>query len=80
MNETYALLQRLTGYAGPVQYVPERTGDIRHSLAHVGAARDAIGYDPKVELEEGLRRTVEWYQNQGAIEMATPIRTAVECG
>lgn len=64
LNQTYALLQKLTGYAGPPAYGPERAGDVKHSLADISAAREALGYAPAVGFEEGLRRTVEWYRTQ----------------
>jgi UDP-glucose 4-epimerase len=40
-------------------YEPPRAGDIRHSWADVSAAREALGWEPSVPLDEGLRRTVE---------------------
>lgn len=61
LSETYATLQKLTGYVEPPQYGPERAGDIKHSLADISLAREAFGYDPKVGFEQGMRRTVEWY-------------------
>jgi nucleoside-diphosphate-sugar epimerase len=64
LNQTIQVLKKLTGYAGDVKYGPERTGDIKHSLADISRARKHLGYDPKVAFEEGLRRTVEWYQSQ----------------
>jgi nucleoside-diphosphate-sugar epimerase len=57
-------LQKLTGYSGEAKYGPERGGDIKHSLADISRAESALGYQPKVEFEEGLRRTVEWYREQ----------------
>ncbi|HYH00678.1 MAG TPA: SDR family oxidoreductase [Terriglobales bacterium] len=64
LNETYRLLQKLTGYDQDPTYGEERAGDIRHSLADVALARESFGYDPKVGFEEGLRKTVEWYRTQ----------------
>jgi nucleoside-diphosphate-sugar epimerase len=64
LNETFQLLQKLTGYSGEAKYGPERGGDIKHSLADISRAESALGYQPKVEFEEGLRRTVEWYREQ----------------
>jgi len=64
LNETCQLLKRLTGYSGDVNYGPERAGDIKHSLADISRAKAAFRYDPKVNFEEGLRRTVEWYRSQ----------------
>jgi UDP-glucose 4-epimerase len=40
-------------------YGPAQPGDVRESWADVSAARDAIGYEPLVGFEEGLRRTIE---------------------
>jgi len=63
LNEVIAILRKLTGYTGDVQYASERTGDIKHSLADISAARQALGYEPQVAFEEGLARTVEWYRS-----------------
>jgi UDP-glucose 4-epimerase len=62
LNETVALLRPLTGYEGDVEYAAERTGDIKHSLADISRAQQKLGYEPLVDFEEGLRRTVEWYR------------------
>lgn len=43
-----------------------RAGDIRRSWADVSRAADAFGYAPTVPLEDGLRRVVEWYRNEGS--------------
>lgn len=62
LNETFKLLQGLTSYSGQPKYGPERGGDIKHSLADISKAKAGLAYEPKVDFEEGLRRTVEWYQ------------------
>ena len=41
---------------------PARSGDIKHSLADIDAARRDLGYSVLVPFEEGLRRSVEWYR------------------
>jgi UDP-glucose 4-epimerase len=64
LNETFELLQKLTSYAGDVKHGPEREGDIKHSLADISRAEQQFGYKPKVNFEEGLRRTVEWYRGE----------------
>jgi UDP-glucose 4-epimerase len=64
LNETFALLKKLTGYTGSVKHAPAREGDIQHSLADIARAKAQLGYAPKVQFEEGLRRTVEWYRGQ----------------
>ncbi|HXX27148.1 MAG TPA: SDR family oxidoreductase [Terriglobales bacterium] len=68
LNRTFAILKKLTGYPGEVLYGSERPGDVKHSLADLSLARKHLGYEPIVGLEEGLRRTIEWYrrESQGA--------------
>ena len=64
LNETFQILKPLTGYKGEVKHAPERSGDIKHSLADLTRAEKHLGYKTQVEFEEGLRRTVEWYKSQ----------------
>jgi len=64
LNETFNLLQGLTSYKGQPKYGPERGGDIKHSLADISKAEAALGYKPKVDFEEGLLRTVDWYRGK----------------
>jgi UDP-glucose 4-epimerase len=62
LNQTYALLQQMTGFEGKPLYAPGRAGDIKHSLAEISAAREALNYAPTVDFAEGLRRTIEFYK------------------
>jgi UDP-glucose 4-epimerase len=62
LNETFKLLQTLTSYSGAAMRGPERDGDIKHSLADIALAEKHLGYRPKVNFEDGLRQTVDWYR------------------
>ena len=62
LNETFRALKKIIGYPGDVNYAPERPGDIKHSLADLTQAEKHLGYNPKVDFEEGLRRTIAWYR------------------
>jgi UDP-glucose 4-epimerase len=64
LNETFVALQPLTGYKGTLKHGPERSGDIKHSLADITQAQKHLGYKILVNFEDGLRRTVEWYKSQ----------------
>jgi UDP-glucose 4-epimerase len=64
LNQTFEALKPLTGYKGAVKYAPERSGDIKHSLADITLAEKYLGYKVLVSFEDGLRRTVEWYKSQ----------------
>jgi nucleoside-diphosphate-sugar epimerase len=66
LNQTFEILKELTEYSGSLRYAPEREGDIKHSLADISQAETHLGYKPRVDFEEGLRRTVEWYREQEA--------------
>lgn len=63
LNELLRHLQSLTGKSARPEYAPARSGDVRDSQADITRAREAIGYQPRVSFEEGLRRTVEWYRS-----------------
>jgi len=43
--------------------VPERKGDIKHSLADISLARELLNYKVKVDFTEGIKWTVKWYFN-----------------
>jgi nucleoside-diphosphate-sugar epimerase len=64
LNQTVGILKKLTAYNGSAIHEPERAGDIKHSLADISRAQNALGYKPSVNFEEGLRRTVSWYRSQ----------------
>lgn len=66
LNQMFHTLAELTGYTEPPVYAPERSGDVRDSLADISAARQALGYSPDVSFAEGLRRTVEWYRSESS--------------
>lgn len=64
LNQTFEILCGLTGYRGKPAYAESRAGDIKHSLADITLARNLLGYAPKVDFAEGLRRTVDWYREE----------------
>lgn len=63
INQVLEVLKRLTGRTDVrAEYADPRVGDVRDSLADLGAARSVLGYDPHVGLEEGLRLTLDWWK------------------
>ena len=62
LNQTFETLKELTGYSGNPKYGPDRSGDVKHSLADISLAAKHLGYKPLVNFEEGLKRTVYWYR------------------
>lgn len=50
-----------------VEYRDARVGDVRFSQASISAAEQVLGYEPKVEFQEGIKRTLDWYASKGAV-------------
>jgi UDP-N-acetylglucosamine 4-epimerase len=45
----------------PIEYGPNRAGDIPHSLASIDKAQRLLGYAPQFSLQQGLKEAVGWY-------------------
>jgi UDP-N-acetylglucosamine/UDP-N-acetyl-alpha-D-glucosaminouronate 4-epimerase len=65
INELYERLARLAGFAEPARHAPARSGDVPHSLASIERAREKLGFEPRIALDEGLERTLAWYRQRG---------------
>jgi nucleoside-diphosphate-sugar epimerase len=63
LNGTLRSLEKISEKKTAAKYAPARSGDILHSQADITEARNVLGYDPKIDFEEGLRRTWEWYRS-----------------
>ena len=64
LNQLLSELISLTGKTGVVaDYQEPRAGDVRHSLADITQARTLLGYEPRVNLRDGLELTIDWWQN-----------------
>jgi len=61
INELARTLGKVIANTKPAVHTESRVGDVRHSLADITKARTLLGYEPTVDLEEGLRKTVDWY-------------------
>jgi nucleoside-diphosphate-sugar epimerase len=63
LNEVLKLLEKITGMKIQAKHDPVRAGDIRDSQADLSLARRVLGYEPRVQFEEGLKRTWDWYKS-----------------
>lgn len=67
LNTLWKLLQEFEGVQIEPLFGPPRPGDVRDSQADTaGAVRD-LGHAPKFTIEEGLRRTLEWYKVESGV-------------
>jgi nucleoside-diphosphate-sugar epimerase len=65
LNRLFEVLRELIGASVEPVYGPPREGDARDSQADATRAKQLLGFEGKVTVEDGLRRTVEWYRAQG---------------
>ncbi len=62
LNEIIARVNEMLGKNIEPVYDRPRPGDVRHSLADIGAAKRVLGYEPLVYFAEGLERSIAWYR------------------
>ncbi len=60
INRLVEVMQEVSGIRAQVRYGSARAGDVRDSLADVRAAREKLGYEPGVRMEEGLAEYMAW--------------------
>jgi len=71
LKQTFEMLRKIIGFSGAAKFAPPRAGDVKHSLADIALAQKHLGYSAGVSFEEGLRRTVEWYEQQASAKAGT---------
>jgi len=62
INELVARLNDVLGTDIEPKYDDPRPGDVRHSVADLELAQEALGYQPEVKFREGLEQTAEWFE------------------
>ena len=69
LTDFIGLVQKYTGKKATIKVMPDQPGDVPYTCADVRKATCLLGYEAKVPFEEGIRRTVEWYQHASEKEM-----------
>lgn len=57
-----AEIVRLSKSKSKILFQKKDTEDVELRVPHIEKARDILGYEPKIDLEEGLLRTIDWYR------------------
>ncbi|MDQ4029913.1 MAG: NAD-dependent epimerase/dehydratase family protein [Actinomycetota bacterium] len=57
-------IKRLTGCPGEIVFQPLHYTDVELRIPNVDKAREVLGFEPRVELDEGLARTIAWYRER----------------
>jgi len=53
-------LEEVTGMKALVRYIETQKGDVRDTLADIRKAKDLLSWEPKVKIDTGLKRYIEW--------------------
>ena len=74
INGLVELAEELTGRKANVQYGPPNLADMFMNQANVTKARELLGWDPQVNLHEGIKNLIDWYyaEREWAHEVLTP--------
>lgn len=64
LNELIAMLREISGEDLTIEYGPVRPGDVRHSRADITAAAEALGFEPRVGMLEGLSEYWSWARKE----------------
>jgi len=62
LNALWSSIKNITNSTSVATHGENRVGDIPHSLADISRVKSALGYEPKVKLEEGLAKSLDWYK------------------
>ncbi len=65
LSELVSLLERSIGKKADIRYLPMQDGDVFRTFADISRARNVLGYNPVVNIEEGIRNYVEWVKPSG---------------
>jgi UDP-glucose 4-epimerase len=60
VNDLIRILEELTGKKARIKYVEKQKGDVQDTVADISKARKMIGYEPRIDIKEGLRRQVNY--------------------
>jgi len=64
LNQLLAMIGEEIGAKVEATYAPARAGDVRDSLASIDAARALFGFDPKIKVREGLKKTIAAFRSK----------------
>ena len=65
VNRILEIVAGLTGTTPEPVHTSPREGDVRRTEADVSLARRLLGYEPRVDIDEGLGRVVDWFRSVG---------------
>jgi len=64
LNEFIRLIERMAGKKADIKQMPMQKGDVPATYADISKAKRLLGWEPKVSLEEGMKKFIDWYNNK----------------
>jgi UDP-glucuronate 4-epimerase len=62
LRELIALLEQQIGQKAIIDSQPLQPGDVPQTFADINKARRLLGYNPQTQIEDGIRRFIEWFR------------------
>lgn len=63
VNELIDAIEKEVDISVEIEYVDRHSGDVSHTHADISKAEEEIDYEPKIDLEEGIEKTVQWFDS-----------------
>lgn len=67
LRDLISLIEENLGKKAKIDQQPDQPGDVPLTFADISRARERLGYDPQVKVQEGVRRFVDWYRGKEVI-------------
>lgn len=64
INDLIRMLETLTGKTAKIEYLPRHPADLSTNWANVDKAKQLLGWEPRIGLQEGVSRMVDWYNQE----------------
>ena len=64
VNELITKIEKIAGNKAKVKYVEKQKGDVRDTWADVSKAKKELSWEPRVNIDKGLRRFIKWYEEK----------------
>jgi UDP-glucose 4-epimerase len=62
LNDVIGMLEKVLGRSLARKHTAARAGDVRHTLADISKGKELLGLEPRIDFEEGFRRTVDYFR------------------
>jgi UDP-glucuronate 4-epimerase len=66
LKELISVIENATGKAAKINWMPDQPGDVPITYSDISKAADFFGYNPKTNIEQGIKKFVQWYNETNA--------------